>query len=137
MTSFSNIVYRNTKLKKPSKIEAALWTYINQSKTGYQFNHQYSIYGLRVDFSCRDLKLGIELEGGYHDLTKDYELKRGKIINEFGWTFLQFSKEQITRDIKTVVKHITLQCNVASLPLKLFPLIHSDKCLYGRQKHSN
>ncbi|MGI9569188.1 MAG: endonuclease domain-containing protein [Desulfobulbia bacterium] len=107
------LYYREKALKKGTKPESELWSYINQSKTGYKFTRQAIIEPYRVDFLCYDLKLCIEIDGTYHNkpdqATKDQY--RQSFIQAKGFTFLRFTNNQVTNNGKAIAIEIMKHCD--------------------------
>ena len=82
------------KLRKESSVpERILWKYIRDKKIGYKFRRQHGIGPYVVDFYCPQLKLIIEIDGGYHD---DPDVQQRDAI-----------REKYLQDQGLVIKHYT------------------------------
>lgn len=96
--------------RKSTEAEIVLWKVVRNRKLGYKFIRQYSIDGYVIDFYCAELKLGIELEGGIHQMqsTKVYDAYHERYIKEFGVKLLKFSNEEIIYELQKSIKAISL-----------------------------
>jgi very-short-patch-repair endonuclease len=59
-----------------------------------------------ADFYCAEHGLIIELDGNVHECQKDYDELREWIIEKIGYKIIRFNNEEITNNIKTVLKQI-------------------------------
>jgi very-short-patch-repair endonuclease len=86
-----------------TKAEKFLWEELrNKKRGGFRFRKQFSIQGFIVDFYCMSLKLAIEVDGEYHDFTKEYDKEREEIIKKYGITFIRFKNEEIINNWQEV-----------------------------------
>ena len=89
--------------------EQILWQKLKQKKImGYKFRRQHSIGSYVVDFYCADLKLVIEVDGGYHNKKdqRDYDLDRQENVAIFGIRFLRFKNNDIINEPTEVIRKI-------------------------------
>lgn len=89
--------------------EVLLWMKLKAgSIKGYKFNRQKPIGQYIVDFYCKQLKLVIEVDGGYHfeDAQKIKDQERQRILESEGLYFLRFHEEQVKKDMEEVIKTI-------------------------------
>lgn len=98
--------YAGDMRKSGTKAEAWLWKLVlkNKQVNGYTFNRQRPVLHYIADFMCKELKLIIEVDGGYHN---DSEAQ----INDFvktqelttkGYTVIRFTNDDILKDIDSV-----------------------------------
>jgi very-short-patch-repair endonuclease len=73
---------------------------------GYHFRRQQIIQGFIADFNCSKLKLVIEIDGGIHELQKDYDTLRDHIINQRGIKVIRFRNDEVINHMDTVIKQI-------------------------------
>ncbi len=95
--------------KKQTPSETKLWQVLrNRKLLNLKFHRQYIIAGFILDFYCPALKLGIEVDGGIHNLkeNKIYDLAREKIINEHGVKIIRFTDQDIEQNLPTVIELI-------------------------------
>jgi len=111
------------KLRKQStKAEVKLWSELLRARKmlGYQFLRQRPVLKYIADFMCKELRLIIEVDGiTHHDeqqWTKD--VKRQKALEEYGFTVLRFSDDEVLDDIDNVGRAIAgwIKGNRASTP---------------------
>jgi cyclase len=78
-----------------------------------KFRRQHPISQFIVDFYCAEIKLVIELDGGYHDHPeiKEYDEGREFILKELGLTVMRFTNNEVDSDIQTVLKKIKKYIN--------------------------
>ena len=74
---------KSTKLRNNmTKAEKFLWQELRKKqRDGFRFRRQFSIKGFVVDFYCMSEKLAIEVDGGYHKDTKDYDKETERRVN--------------------------------------------------------
>lgn len=107
--------------KNSTPAEKLLWSKIrNRNFLGVKFLRQYLIYydiGVRgepkffiTDFYSAAFKLIIELDGKIHDLTKEYDADRTKILMELGYVIIRFNNEELD-DIQDVLNRIEDKIN--------------------------
>lgn len=92
-----------------SKAEILLWLQLKNKKiNGHKFRRQYSVGRYVVDFYCPELKLAVEIDGGYHlaDDAREYDEIRQKNIESYGIRFLRFSDKEVMKNIFGVIKSI-------------------------------
>ncbi len=98
--------------------EAHLWGYLRNRKFhGVKFLRQHAIvfsYGGPVhyfiaDFCCHEFKLIIEIDGGIHEMQKEYDEMRECTLKEMGFSILRFSNEEVLNETDIVLQKI-LDC---------------------------
>lgn len=95
--------------KSQTPCERILWRVLkNRQLLNFKFHRQFVIAGFILDFYCPTLKLGIEVDGGIHNLkeNKIYDLAREKIINEYGVKIIRFTNHDIENSLPTVIEQI-------------------------------
>ena len=92
----------------PTEAEAALWSQLsNKQLEGYKFRQQHLIGDFIVDFVCLSKKLVIEVDGGIHKETKEYDEERTKILADRGFEVLRFKNEEVLGDIDAVLEKVS------------------------------
>jgi very-short-patch-repair endonuclease len=91
-----------------TKAEIHLWCELLRAKKmmGYSFLRQRPIFRYIADFMCKDLKLIIEVDGGYHQERVAEDEQRDKDLLELGYTTLRFSNEEVLEDLNAVEDRI-------------------------------
>ena len=83
--------------------EKILWNEIRANKLGVHFRRQQVIGGFIVDFYCHKAALVFEVDGDIHDLQKDEDARREKVLNEMGLRIVRFRNDEVVKDLSTVV----------------------------------
>ncbi|KPJ65121.1 hypothetical protein AMJ44_10950 [candidate division WOR-1 bacterium DG_54_3] len=95
--------------KNMTEAERILWSHLRRRQLGScKFRRQYSICGYVIDFYSPELRLAIEVDGGYHT-EKDqiiYDKMRQYIIESLGIEFLRFTNNEIHSVMGEVVEQI-------------------------------
>lgn len=109
-----NQIYYNRTLKytarelrnNRTKFENILWSVIRKQQIqNIQFYRQIAIGTFILDFYAKKIKLGIEVDGGYHS-TKEMQLKdlnRNKYFSNLGIHMLHFSNAEIEFELSKVL----------------------------------
>ena len=50
--------------------------------------------------------MGVEVDGDIHDLQKNEDARREKVLSEMGLRVVRFENDEILRDLSTVVEKI-------------------------------
>ena len=97
--------------KNETHAEKIFWKLVrNRQIDGMKFRRQYPIkfkwndqerYFI-ADFYCHECKLVIEIDGGIHELQKDYDNLRTKLINYIGIRVIRFSNDEVLNKIEKV-----------------------------------
>jgi acetylglutamate kinase len=95
---------------KMTPAEEIFWNAIKINEWHLKFRRQHPISTYIADFYCHQVKLVIELDGGYHENkeVKIYDAAREKDIKEYGITVLRFKNEEIFNDLSNVLDKINL-----------------------------
>ena len=87
--------------------EEALWQRLRGSRLcGLHFRRQQVIDGFTADFLCREAGLVVEVDGGVHEATRDYDAERDHILTSRGLRVLRFANEEVLKDISAVLHRI-------------------------------
>ncbi len=91
-----------------TKGEIALWKEVKGKKLGYRFSRQIPIDGFIVDFYSKDLRLAIEVDGGYH-FSED-QIEKDKVRQErlelLGVKVIRFTDSDVQSNLTWVVEEI-------------------------------
>ena len=93
-----------------TEAEAIIWYQVRDRKMeGFKFRRQHPIAGYIPDFVCLEQKLIIEIDGGYHDeaAQKKFDGARQSWLAEKGFEMIRFTNEEVTTNLKEVLKTIT------------------------------
>jgi very-short-patch-repair endonuclease len=64
--------------------EKILWNELRANKLGVHFRRQQVIAGFIVDFYCHKFALVVEVDGDIHDLQKEEDERREKVLSALG-----------------------------------------------------
>ena len=108
-----NAVSRARSLRsKETKSEGLLWSILRAKQLcGLKFRRQHPIGPWITDFACPEKKLVIEIDGGYHDVTPDEDIRRQEHILELGWTVIRFTDKDVEQDAEAVARAIANDLN--------------------------
>jgi very-short-patch-repair endonuclease len=96
--------------KEKTEAEDKLWQALrNKQIENCKFRRQHPIGNFIADFYCHEVKLIVEIDGGYHNEAeqKEYDAARTQAINEFGVRVIRFSNEEILNNLPEVLKKIS------------------------------
>ena len=83
-----------------------MWEELRGSKLGVRFRRQQVIQGFIVDFYCHKSALVIEVDGDIHDLQKEEDERREKVLSEMGLKIVRFRNDEVMRGLLNVVEKI-------------------------------
>lgn len=92
----------------PTLAEKVLWNYLRGKALGVKFLRQHILGDYIGDFVATDIKLVIEVDGGYHSqyLQQQKDNDRSEFINNMGYEVVRFSNEEIVMDTDRVIRQI-------------------------------
>ena len=97
--------------KDETESEKILWARLNRNQIkGLQFRRQHPINAFIVDFYCAKIKLVIEIDGSIHDIPEYHlhDVGRSAMLEDFGFTVIRFTNEQIMNEIDYTVEQIEI-----------------------------
>ncbi len=86
--------------------EKLLWQEVRANKLGVRFRRQQVIQGFIVDFYCHQVGLVVEVDGDVHDLQKEEDERREKVLSEMGLKVVRFQNDEIMGSRSAVVGNI-------------------------------
>jgi very-short-patch-repair endonuclease len=86
--------------------EKLLWQEVRAKKLGVRFRRQQIIQGFIVDFYCHKAALVVEVDGDVHDLQKEEDERREKVLSTLGLRIVRFGNDEVVVDISAVVRNI-------------------------------
>ncbi len=95
--------------KNPTEAEEILWGYLrDRQMEGVKFRRQHPLKKYAPDFFANELKLAIELDGGYHNdkVQRFYDKDREEIITSYQIVILRFTNEEVIYNIGYVLSMI-------------------------------
>ena len=86
--------------------EKILWKELRAHKLGVHFRRQQVIQGFIVDFYCHKSALVVEVDGDVHDLQKEEDERREKVLSALGLRVVRFGNDEVMRSPLAVVGKI-------------------------------
>ena len=86
--------------------EKILWQEIRANKLGVHFRRQQVIQGFIVDFYCHKAGLVIEVDGDIHDLQKEEDERRERVLSALGLRIVRFQNDEVVKSLSAVVGKI-------------------------------
>jgi very-short-patch-repair endonuclease len=86
--------------------EKLLWQEVRANKLGVHFRRQQVIEGFIVDFYCHKSGLVVEVDGDIHDLQKDEDARREKVLSEMGLRIVRFGNDEVVNDLSAIIGKI-------------------------------
>ena len=83
--------------------EKLLWQEIRANKLGVRFRRQQVIQGFIVDFYCHQAGLVVEVDGDIHDLQKEEDERREKVLSALGLRVVRFGNDEVINNLSAVV----------------------------------
>jgi very-short-patch-repair endonuclease len=87
--------------------EKLLWQEVRANKLGVRFRRQQVIAGFIVDFYCHKAALVVEVDGDIHDLQKEEDARREKVLSKLGLRVIRFGNDEIVMQLSAVVEKIS------------------------------
>jgi very-short-patch-repair endonuclease len=91
--------------------ETILWKHLKGNRlNGLHFRRQQIVHGYFADFYCHQHELIVEVDGGIHELQKEYDTAREEYLRELGFRIIRFTNEEVDKDLKNVLRKIVEDC---------------------------
>lgn len=109
---------RAKKLRREMTLaEKILWKHVKANKlNGLHFRRQQIVHGYFADFYCHQHAVIVELDGGIHELQKDYDTERAAHLIARGFHIIRFKNEEIINNLPVVLNRIVEICSLADSP---------------------
>lgn len=106
--------------KQSTVSEGLLWSILRARQLcNLKFRREHPIDGFIADFACEEVKLVIEIDGGYHDQTGERDIAREKVLRELGWDVVRFIDKDVEQNAEAVgraiAKHLGLEYSLQKL----------------------
>ena len=89
--------------------EKYLWAKIrNRQLESWKFRRQLPVGRYIVDFTCSELRLIIEIDGGQHAEQVHYDLGRTRFLQAKGYRVVRFWNNEVLGNIEGVLEALTL-----------------------------
>ena len=92
--------------------ERILWKHLKANRlNGLHFRRQQIIHGYFADFLCHQHDLIVEVDGGIHDLQKEYDAQREGYLKSLGFRIIRFKNEEVMKNLNRVLQRIIEECS--------------------------
>jgi very-short-patch-repair endonuclease len=92
---------------EPTASEAKLFEAIRGGKLGVAFRRQVPLAGRFIaDFYAAEVRLVVEVDGGYHAQRSDADARRDRVLAKLGYYVLRIDGELVMRDLPAVVERV-------------------------------
>lgn len=68
-----------------------------------RFTRQLVVGPYILDLACRSVKLAVELDGGHHWRTRDYDLARTEFLESLGWKVIRYWNSEVADNPEGIV----------------------------------
>ncbi|HGE69288.1 TPA: endonuclease domain-containing protein [Candidatus Poribacteria bacterium] len=97
--------------KNSTDAERLLWGYLRgRQLDSLKFRRQHPLGNYIVDFICLEKKIIIEIDGGQHATSKEYDEERDRWLNNQGFKVLRFWNNDVIKNIDGVIEVIRQNC---------------------------
>jgi very-short-patch-repair endonuclease len=91
----------------PTSSEAALFEVLRGGKLGVSFRRQVPLAGRYIaDFYASELKLVVEIDGGYHVEREHADARRDRALAKLGVHVLRLPSQLVTADVAVAVERV-------------------------------
>ena len=105
----SRIIRARNLRKNQTNAESTLWAELRSRQLcGRRFKRQHPIGNYIVDFVCLESRLVVELDGGQHLASSEYDETRTSYLSSRGFSVLRFWNNQVFPEIEGVKEAILL-----------------------------
>lgn len=113
------VLFENAKnnRKKSTAAEDKLWQELRGRKLEFKFRRQHPIDNFIADFICLQKNLIIEVDGGYHENTKEYDDARTSVLNNLGYRVIRFTNEEVLNNLQETLSRIKIILDESPVPL--------------------
>jgi imidazole glycerol-phosphate synthase subunit HisF len=93
-----------------TRAETLLWEKLSGKQLGYKFRRQHPVGNYIADFYCHQVKLILEVDGGYHHKQeqKEYDALRTKNLESVGIKVFRFSNEEFYERMENVMAQLRM-----------------------------
>ena len=95
--------------------EKILWAELRNKKiSDLKFRRQHAISRYVLDFYCHQARLGIELDGKYHEdkAQQLYDKDRTENLEVYNIEIIRFTNEEVINNLQSVLLQIKNQCEL-------------------------
>jgi very-short-patch-repair endonuclease len=101
------ILSRRKELRRDmTSAERILWEKVRNNQLGYKIKRQYSAGPFILDFYCPSKRLAIEIDGGVHNNTYEYDKERTQFLNHCNIRVIRFTNDEVEKNIEDVMMRL-------------------------------
>jgi very-short-patch-repair endonuclease len=101
--------------RRMTDAEMRLWSRLRAGQlAGRSFTKQFPIGMAVADFACRSAKLVVELDGGQHDVEREADAERTRIIEAHGYKVVRYWNSDVMGNLDGVLQDIAMHLRIAS-----------------------
>ena len=124
--------------KEATKAEDILWQVVrNRRLGGFKFRRQHPIAeGFILDFYCAEVRLAVELDGGYHlqETQREHDEGRTHELEKYGIKVIRFWNSDVEKNIAQVLKTILAEAKARKAYSAPNPLSVSERGPGGEEE---
>jgi very-short-patch-repair endonuclease len=90
----------------PTESEAALWRLLKGRQLGVSFKRQVPLLGYIVDFYASEVKLVVDVDGGYHAERVALDAKRQRRLERAGYRVVRVESETVLQQPATALASV-------------------------------
>lgn len=84
--------------------EKLLWRALRGKQlSGHRFRRQHPVGRYITDFACIEQHIVIELDGGQHQASLQYDAERTAFLGQHGWQVLRFWNNDVLNNLEGVL----------------------------------
>jgi len=89
--------------------EQRFWLAANKKQLGVKFRNQHPLVYFIADFYCHELRLVVEIDGGYHKKHEQYEYDEERSAELEAWniTVVRFTNTEVENHMTRVLECLT------------------------------
>jgi very-short-patch-repair endonuclease len=105
---YSRPTTRSRELRQnATEAERKLWGALRSRQVrGVRFNRQFPVGQFICDFASREKRLVVELDGGAHALTQQYDARRTQFLESEGYQVIRFWNNEVMDNLEGVITRI-------------------------------
>jgi crossover junction endodeoxyribonuclease RuvC len=92
--------------RSPTESEAALWRLLRGRQLGVSFKRQVPLLGYIVDFYASEVRLVVEVDGGYHAERATLDAKRQRRLELAGFRVVRVASELVLREPTNALAYV-------------------------------
>jgi very-short-patch-repair endonuclease len=93
--------------RQSPEAERRLWAHLRRrQRLGFKFRRQHPIGCYFADFACLEKGLVVEVDGGQHAETGEYDLERTRAFARLGFKVLRFWNNDVSQALPGVIESI-------------------------------